>query len=177
MTFGRLSPSTPVYITSGEATPSIEVPQEFLSTPQPTSPIGSNQQFPPSFSQYPAQNSAVVRRWPRMNGMRYLYARGATPQPINRLGQPGGVPPRPYISKFQPNDMGPIRDAGFNDALFQAGYPGFNLGLSFKVPSINTMQVNRSDNVNSPFNSPITVSSTRSVVPYGRTSGSPPRTR
>jgi hypothetical protein len=170
MSIGRLSPSTPVWMTSGEATPSAELPKEFVSTPVATSPIASHLATPTTFAAAPGQNSAVVRRWPRMNGMRYLYARGATPQPVGRLGMPGGIEQRPRMSRYQPDDMGPIRNAGFNDALFQAGYPGFNLGLSFKVPSINSMQGPRTN-----FQSPITVSSTRSVVPYGRPTGAPPK--
>jgi len=54
--------------------------------------------------------------------------------PIHRLGADGQ--PYPWNSGFQPDSHGPIHDAGFNDALFQAGYPGFNLGLSFKVPTL-----------------------------------------
>jgi hypothetical protein len=66
--------------------------------------------------------------------MRYLYARGAQKQPISILGTGPDVGQAVWSSSFQPYLMGPIHDAGFDDALFQAGYPGFNLGLSFKVP-------------------------------------------
>jgi hypothetical protein len=76
----------------------------------------------------------VVYRGQREVGMRYLYARGAVRQPISPLGTGPDIGNAVWSSDFQPDFMGPIHDAGFNDALFQAGYPGFNLGLSFKVP-------------------------------------------
>lgn len=165
----RLTPSTPVYMTSGEATPSAKLPTEFAPTPQPNSPLTSHQRLTPVFAAAPSGQSAVVERAPRMNGMRYLYARGMRRQPIGRMGQ--SAVPRPYISAYQPNDMGPIRNGGFNDCLFQAGYPGFNLGLSFKVPSINTQGGPRTN-----FTSPITISQTRQVITARRSSGAPPRT-
>jgi len=139
MALGRLNPSQQVFMASGESTPQSKLPEKFQATPQPTSPIASQLSIPPDWMPDIA-TAPIVNRRPRMNGMRYLYARGAVRQPYERVGQPGGAPPRPYISAFQPNDMGPIRNAGFNDALFQAGYPGFNLGLSFKVPTLPTMQ-------------------------------------
>src|SRR5713101_856591 len=164
MAIGRLSPSTPVYMTSGESTQSDKLPDKFKSTPVAPSPISSQLVTPAEFRALApgTVHTAVVREWPRTNGMRYLYARGATRMPIHRLGADGQ--PYPWRSGFQPNDMGPIRNGGFNDKLFQAGYPGFNLGLSFKVPSINTMEGPRTN-----FTSPITISQTRKVNPYGRT--------
>jgi hypothetical protein len=68
--------------------------------------------------------------------MRYLYARGAVRQPISPLGTGPDLGQAVWSSDFQPDLMGPIHDAGFNDSLFQAGYPGFNLGLSFKVQTL-----------------------------------------
>lgn len=165
---GRLSPSTPVYMTSGEATPSQKLPDKFAATPQPNSPLSSKQRLQPEYAAGPGGQSAVVLRAPNMHGMRYLYARGMRRQPIARMGQ--SAIPRPYISAYQDKDMGPIRNGGFNDALFQAGYPGFNLGLSFKVPSINTQGGPRTN-----FVSPITISQTRQVVTLRRGSGAPPR--
>lgn len=78
----------------------------------------------------------VVMRGQRKIGMRYLYARGAVRQPISPLGTGPDVGVAVWNSDFQPDLMGPIHDAGFNDALFQAGYPGYNLGLSFKVQQL-----------------------------------------
>ena len=162
---GRLSPSTPVYQVSGESTPSQKLPTKFKATPQPTSPLSSHLNVGTDFTPGPLAQ-CVVRRWPRMKGFRRLYARGARRMPIQRLGADGS--PLPWTSSFQPNDMGPIRNAGFNDALFQAGYPGFNLGLSFKVPGIKTKNGPRVGMI-----SPITISQNRRVVVYRRPSGKP----
>lgn len=63
--------------------------------------------------------------------MKYMYAAGNTRMPIQRLGADGV--PYPQDSAAQPNIFGLIHNAGFNYALYQAGYPGYNLGLSFKV--------------------------------------------
>lgn len=135
MAIGRLSPSTPVYQTSGESTPSEKLPEKFAATPMPTSPLVGQRpmvtEFMPDIKRAP-----VVQRAQRRIGMRYLYARGMVRQPIERLGN--SVRPAPNISAFNRNSMGPTHDAGFNDALFQAGYPGFNLGLSFKVQTLPT---------------------------------------
>ena len=78
----------------------------------------------------------VVMRGQRTVGMRYLWAHGAVRQPISPLGTGPDLGQAVWSSDFQPDQIGPIHDAGFNDALFQAGYPGFNLGLSFKVPTL-----------------------------------------
>lgn len=78
----------------------------------------------------------VVMRGPRTVGMRYLYAHGAVRQPISPLGTGPDIGNAVWSSDFQPDLIGPIHDYGFNDALFQAGYPGFNLGLSFKVQKL-----------------------------------------
>lgn len=123
------------YQASGEATEQAEVPTKFQSNPPASSPISAHLATPTDHTSFvPGQPNAVVKRWPRMDGMRYLYARGMIAMPIH----PNGTSiPRPYISKYQRNSEGPIRNAGFNDRLYQAGYPGFNLGLSFKVPTVN----------------------------------------
>lgn len=121
---------------SGEATEQATLPTEFESNPIATSPIASHLQFATDHTSFvPGQPNAVVRRWPRMIGMRYLYVRGAIRMPIQRLGADGT--PIPWRSAYQPMNQGPIHDAGFDDANFQAGYPGFNLGLSFKVPTVD----------------------------------------
>jgi len=164
MAFGRLQPGAQVYQVSGESTPSVKVPEKFISTPMPTSGLTSGLNVRPEWMP-DIKRAPVVHRIPRMNGIRHLYARGMHRQPIERIGN--NVRPRPNISAFQPNNFGPIHDAGFNDALFQAGYPGFNLGLSFKVPSLPTMGGPRTN-----LKSPITVSQTRKVNRLQRASGS-----
>jgi len=119
---------------SGEATEQETLPAEYMSTPLAASPISGHMMIPTDHTSFvPGQPNAVVRRWPRMNGMRYLYARGMTLIPVHNLGADG--PAYPWNSGFNKNSHGPTHDAGFNDSLYQAGYPGFNLGLSFKVPT------------------------------------------
>lgn len=49
-----------------------------------------------------------------------------------------GAIANPFISAFQRMLHGPIVNGGFNDALYQAGYPGFNLGISFAVQTLET---------------------------------------
>lgn len=169
MALGRLTPQ--YYQASGEATPQGKLPEKFQSTPVATSPIASQLNVGPDY-EYDFHREPWVSRVPRGKGMWYLYSRGAVRQPFERVGQPGGVRPRPYVSQFQPNMAGPIRNGGFNNALFQAGYPGFNLGLSFKVPSIRSMQGPRT---NMDQGSPMTTSSNRIVSALGRTTGAPPR--
>ena len=132
MAVGRLNPGGQNYQASGESTPEAELPEKYVSTTQPVSPLAGQLAAPSGF--LTRANSSVVPRWPRMNGMRYLYQRGMHRQPIQRLGADGQ--PYPWDSNFNPNVHGPTHDAGFNDALYQAGYPGFNLGLSFKVPTL-----------------------------------------
>jgi len=61
-----------------------------------------------------------------------------TRQPLQVVGHGPDVGVAVWSSEFQPNLEGPIHDAGFNDALYQAGYPGFNFGLSFKVQTLQT---------------------------------------
>lgn len=168
MGIGRLQPSKQVYQTSGIATPAAEVPQQFRATPKPNSPLSSGLVVPPEYMP-DIRRAPVVSRVQRKVGMRYLYARGAHRQPIERLGN--SVRPQPNISAFQPDDMGPIHNAGFNDALFQAGYPGFNLGLSFKVPTLPTMGGPRT---NMSLGGPITVSGNRKTVKLRRSSGRTP---
>lgn len=77
----------------------------------------------------------VVNHGQRTRGMRYLYAHGAQRQPVSPLGTGPDIGMGVWSSSFQP-DLISMHDAGFNDALFQAGYPGFNLGLSFKVQTL-----------------------------------------
>lgn len=124
-----------VYQSSGESTPSARLPEQYVSTTQPSSPLASHQQLATGYAT-DVRMAPIVNRRPRRNGMRYLYARGASAIPIQNVGADGI--PYPHDSAFQPDNIGPIRDAGFNDALYQAGYPGYNLGLSFKVEKLQT---------------------------------------
>jgi hypothetical protein len=105
--------------------------------PTSPSPISSHAQVPSEPTRWKAP---IVFRGDRMVGIRHLYARGAVRQPISQLGTGPDLGIAVWSSDFQPDDMGPIRNAGFNDALFQAGYPGFNLALSFKVQKLPTNQ-------------------------------------
>ena len=130
---GRLQPGSQVYQSSGEAAVQQKLPSKFISNMPPPSPLqGFNP--PPSSAYNDPATVARVDRHERMVGMRYLYALGHQQVPIKRLGADGT--PVPWTSGFQPYTHGPIHDAGFNDALYQAGYPGYNLALSFKVPNI-----------------------------------------
>lgn len=94
------------------------------------SPLSSQQNVP---TESVGWKAPVVYRGQRMTGMRYLYSRGGVRQPISQLGTGPDIGIATWNSDFQPDQVS-LHDAGFNDALFQAGYPGFNLGLSFKVP-------------------------------------------
>lgn len=105
--------------------------------PVSASPVSSSNRVPSEPTEWKAP---VVMRGDRMVGIRHLYARGAVRQPISPLGTGPDLGQSVWISDFQPDLMGPIHNAGFNDALFQAGYPGFNLGLSFKVQKLPTNQ-------------------------------------
>lgn len=123
-----------VWNASGEATEQVPLPQEFIANVPASSPLSDHLATPTDHTSFvPGQPNAVVRRWPRMNGMRYLYASGLSAIPVKRNGADGIA--YPWNSAYQRFNHGPIHDAGFNDALYQAGYPGFNLGLSFKVPT------------------------------------------
>jgi hypothetical protein len=133
MGLGRLTPQ--YFQASGEATPQAQLPEQFVSNPVATSPLSGHLSVPYEGS-YDIRRAPVVSRVPRMNGIRQVYSRGMTAMPIKRLGADGQ--PMPWNSSFQRNDMGPIRNGQYNDSLYQAGYPGFNLGLSFKVPTLQT---------------------------------------
>lgn len=75
----------------------------------------------------------IVNRAQDTRGMRYLYADMHQRQPVSPLGTGADVGIAVWSSEFQPN-LGTLRDYGFYDLIYRAGYPGFNLGLSFKVP-------------------------------------------
>jgi hypothetical protein len=134
-TLGRLQPAQ-FYQASGEATPQAQLPEQFVSNPPPSSPLTSAN-APPHAYWHDIRTRSYVQRMERTVGMRTVYARGMTRMPIRRDGADGT--PRPWNSAANRNDMGTIRNCHFNDALFQAGYPGYNLALSFKVIGLNTL--------------------------------------
>lgn len=172
---GQHSRNSQTFMASGESTPAAKLPDKYVSTPAATSPISGHLDTPSDFkSLMPGGHDAVVRRWPRMVGMRYLYARGMTRMPIHPLGADGT--PIPWTSSYQPNNHGPTHDAGFNDALFQAGYPGFNLGLSFKVPTVQR-NLTGGPGANMRMTGPISVSNVSKAVNQLRRPSGAPRER
>ena len=76
------------------------------------------------------QHTSLVGRMPRMNGIRWLYSRGAQIKPWFRMIATGAV----ESTKFQPT-LSYTWDGEFNDSIYQAGYPR-NLGYSFKVDTV-----------------------------------------
>lgn len=79
----------------------------------------------------------VVWRGQDTTGMRYTYLGPYASQKRMPL-QPLGVEfagPSVWSGEFQPDQRYQV-DRGYYDRLFRAGYPGFNLGLSFKVPTL-----------------------------------------
>lgn len=164
---GRNIRSAQRYNASGEATEQAELPENFKATPQPSSPLAANLAPPTDhLSFFPGQPNAVVRRWPRMDGLRYLYASGMTRMTPRHLG--ANAIPRPESSAYQQNSHGPIHDAGFYDRYFETGtlpngigWPGrANLGLSFKVP-----KVDRNTAASSPLSSATRMTGPRSARP------------
>jgi hypothetical protein len=112
---GSLEPIEPVYTNANR--------QSVLGTQYniPTEPVWSPSRTP------------IVHRGQDTRGMRYLYSDARTRQPISPLGTGPDLGNAVWNSAFQPI-LGVLRDWGFYDLLYRAGYPGFNLGLSFKVP-------------------------------------------
>jgi len=173
MALGALTPGAQYYQASGEATQQQKLPEQFKAQNVSSSPLCDGLKQPPAFIPAGSHRRApVVQRRPRMNGIWHLYSRRMQRQPYERVGTPGGNPQRPYISAFNPNDRGPIRNGGFNNALYQAGYPGFNLGLSFKVQPLPTQGGPRT---NMSQGGPMVVSGTRKVRAIRRSTGNPPR--
>jgi hypothetical protein len=122
---GNLEPIEPVYTKANH--------QSALGTPYP-------------IPGRPAMNyldAPVVKRREDTRGMRYLWADIRQRMPISPLGTGPDIGNAVWSSEFQPV-QGSLRDYGFYDLLFRAGYPGFNLGISFRVP------VNPSVGTNSP---------------------------
>jgi hypothetical protein len=77
------------------------------------------------------QHSRPVNRAPRTLGMRWMY--GVIPQIFRgiRMVATGAV----ESTQFQPVARTKYNSTGFNDAIYQAGFPR-NLGLSEKVPTV-----------------------------------------
>jgi hypothetical protein len=112
---GNLEPIEPVYTNINR--------QSALGTayPIPASQAVDNRKAP------------FVVRAQDTRGMRYMYADMRQLQPLSKLGTGPNLGVAVWQSRFQPF-LGSLRDYGFYDLLFRAGYPGFNLGLSFRVP-------------------------------------------
>lgn len=91
------------------------------------------------------QHSHPVNRAPRELGMRWLYGRLSHRLKIMRMVATGRVP----STVFQPVSGHTFGTAGFNDAIYQAGFPR-NLGLSEKVPTIPKIALGTSPNQMAP---------------------------
>ena len=92
---------------------------------------------PPPRAAISNRTAPVVWRLQNMSGTRYLYVRGAVRMPLSQVGVPGPAIGNAVDSSIaQPMYQGFIHDAGFYDALYRAGYPGYNLGLTFKVEKL-----------------------------------------
>ncbi len=119
---------------------SIDTPASFQPFYEPdVTPLGSEAINPsPLFQNLPSQvsvaqdRSTVVSRKPRTIGQRFLYSRGGKRIRQFVMMATGRV----QSSTFQPTTAHTWIST-FNDQIFQAGYPGRNLGISEKVPSIN----------------------------------------
>ena len=93
-----------------------------------SSPLPSNV-MPSSAS--PSHGAMAVNHAPRTLGLRFLYSRGGRRIRQFIMQATGAV----QSTAFQPYTAY-TWDGAFNDAIFQAGYPGRNLGISEKVPTI-----------------------------------------
>lgn len=135
MPFGAIGNRAQAPVTYATGVAGQEEPiTQYDPKPPKASPIAAHMGV--NADQWPHMTDApIVKRGQRMVGIRHLYARGAVKQPLQVVGREMAGPSLP-ISQFQPYLQGPIHDAGFNDRLYQAGYPGFNLALSFKVQQI-----------------------------------------
>lgn len=103
------------------------------------SPLGSVYPIP-SRQAWDFKHAPLVVRGQDTRGMRYLYADMRQKQPISPLGTGPDLGNAVWSTSFQ-QLLGSLRDYGFYDLLFRAGYPGFNLGISFKVqqnPNVGT---------------------------------------
>lgn len=119
---GNEEPIDPVYTASNR--------QSALGTEYPI----------PSEPAWDPHRAPLVVRGQDTRGMRYLYADMRQAQPISPLGTGPDLGVATWSSSFQ-KSLGTLRDWGFYDLLYRAGYPGFNLGISFKVaqnPNVGT---------------------------------------
>lgn len=91
------------------------------------------------------QHSVPASRAPRMLGMRWTYGRLYRTFQQFRMIATGRV----ESSRFQPQNGVTLGSTGFNDALYQAGYPR-NLGWSEKVPTIPPVALGTSPNQMAP---------------------------
>lgn len=94
----------------------------------------------PSRPAWDPSHAPLVVRGQDTRGMRYLYADMRQRQPISPLGTGPDLGNAVWSTSFQ-QVLGTLRDYGFYDLLYRAGYPGFNLGISFKVavnPNVGT---------------------------------------
>ncbi|HEV2353201.1 MAG TPA: hypothetical protein VGR89_03075 [Puia sp.] len=111
---GQLEPIEPVYTQH----PGPQTLSSHLNTPSETAEN--------------THRAPYVLRGQDTRGMRYLYADMRQRQDISPLGTGPDIGVGVWSSEFQPK-LGTLRDYGFYDLLYRAGYPGFNLGLSFKI--------------------------------------------
>lgn len=119
---GSLEPIDPVYTKANRQSP--------LGSPYPAP-------HDPAMSYLDAP---IVKRGQNVRGMRYIWADIRQRMPVSPLGTGPDVSIGVWSSEFQ-SYQGSLRDYGFYDKLFMAGYPGFNLGISFRAaqnPSIAT---------------------------------------
>lgn len=110
---------------------SLEPIEPVYTKPNTGNAINTANQVP---SEPTTWKAPVVHRGQDTRGMRYLYADQTIPMPLATVGIPG--PDNGFTvwsSAFQ-RFQGSLRDYGFYDLLYRAGYPGFNLALSFRVP-------------------------------------------
>lgn len=105
----------------------------------PTSPQSNNittgsalPMYVPDAHSTPNMGSSVVNRKYRSIGQRFLFSMGGRRIRQFLMTATGAV----ASSTFQPYTAHTWFGT-FNDALYQAGYPGRNLGISEKVPTIN----------------------------------------
>lgn len=109
--------------------------------PSPVTSYASNQRTSPvtSVNIVPATNawtaSSVVNRIPRRKGLRYSYGYGTVDMPAP---YPSGGNRGVNSSSFQRYNS-QLTAYSQNDAWFEAGYPS-NLGLTFKVPQLQTQK-------------------------------------
>jgi hypothetical protein len=106
------------------APPSVPIPENLVTT----SPVAVRL---PVVGNAPVSGSMVVNRRERQLGLRFLYAVGAKRIRQFIMQATGQV----QSTQFQPLTSW-TWSAAFDDAHWQMGWPGTNLGWSLKVPTI-----------------------------------------